>query len=152
MSTSSTSAIVVLQKGAVGPEVIDLQYILQVRGFAPGAADGDFGPKTEAAVMRFQKSKNLLQDGIVGRQTWTAMGYAWPNSNPGQFLRQGDSGNAVRMLQQGLKSKNFDPGTIDGIFGPRTKAAVIRLQAAGIPVSNTQGVVGPLTWGSALGC
>lgn len=151
MSTTNTQAIVLLQKGAVGPEVIDLQYILGIRGFAPGAADGDFGPKTEAAVIRFQKSKNLLQDGIVGMQTWTAMSYAWPNNQPGQFLRQGDSGNAVRLLQQGLKSKGFDPGAVDGIFGPNTKAAVIRLQALGIPVSNTQGVVGPLTWGGALG-
>lgn len=151
MSTTNTQAIVTLKKGSVGPEVTDLQYILQVRGFAPGAIDGDFGPKTEAAVISFQKSKKLVQDGIVGIQTWTAMSYAWPNNQPGQFLRQGDSGNAVRLLQQGLKSKNFDPGVVDGIFGPRTKAAVIRLQTLGIPVSNTQGVVGPLTWGSALG-
>lgn len=151
MSTTNTQAIVLLQTGSVGPEVIDLQYILQLRGFAPGAIDGDFGPKTAAAVIRFQKSKNLVQDGIVGPKTWTAMGYAWPNNQPGTFLYEGGSGNAVRMLQQGLKSKGFDPGAIDGIFGPRTKAAVIRLQTLGIPSSNTQGVVGPLTWGAALG-
>ncbi len=152
MSTTNTQTIVLLQTGAVGPEVIDLQYILQIRGFAPGAIDGDFGPKTEAAVIRFQKSKNLVQDGIVGPKTWTAMSYAWPNNQPGTFLREGVSGNAVQMLQQGLKSKGFDPGAIDGIFGPRTKAAVIRLQSLGIPCSNTQGVVGPLTWGATLGC
>ncbi len=151
MSTTNTQAIVVLQQGSVGPEVTDLQYIRQIRGFILGTIDGDFGPKTKAAVIRFQKSKNLVQDGIVGVQTWTTMGYAWPNNQPGQFLRQGDSGNAVRLLQQGLKSKSFDPGAIDGIFGPKTKAAVIRLQTLGIPSSNTQGVVGPLTWGSALG-
>lgn len=151
MSTTNTSAIVLLQSGAVGPEVFDLQYILQLRGFAPGASDGDFGPKTKAAVIRFQQSKSLVQDGIVGPKTWTAMSYAWPNNQPGTFLRQGDSGNAVRLLQQGLKSKGFDPGAIDGIFGPNTKAAVFRLQTLGIPTTNTQGVVGPLTWSAALG-
>ncbi len=152
MSTTNTQTIVLLQTGSVGPEVIDLQYILQIRGFVLGAIDGDFGPKTEAAVIRFQKSKNLIQDGIVGPKTWTAMGYAWPNNQPGTFLYEGNSGNAVRMLQQGLKSKGFDPGAIDGIFGPRTKAAVIQLQTYGTPTTNTQGVVGPLTWGAALGC
>lgn len=152
MSTINTQAIVVLQTGSVGPEVIDLQYILQLRGFAPGAIDGDFGPKTKAAVIAFQKSNNLLQDGIVGSQTWTAMGYVWPSNQPGQFLREGDSGTAVRMLQQALKSKSLDPGAIDGLFGPRTKAAVIRLQTLGVPDSNTQGVVGPLTWAAVVAC
>lgn len=38
-------------------------------------ADGYFGPLTEAAVMRFQQTKKLVPvDGIVGRDTWTAMG------------------------------------------------------------------------------
>ena len=30
----------------------------------------------------------------------------------------------VRELQQALASSGFDPGPIDGIFGPRTKAAL----------------------------
>jgi peptidoglycan hydrolase-like protein with peptidoglycan-binding domain len=151
MSTTNTQAITVLKQGTAGSEVVDLQYILQIRGFAPGAIDGDFCPKTKAAVIRFQQSKNLVQDGIVGVQTWTAMSYAWPNNRPGQFLRQGDSGNATSQLQKGLKSKGFDPGAIDGIFGPKTRAAVIRLQSLGIQSTNRQGVVGPLTWGAAIG-
>lgn len=151
MSTTNTQAITILRQGSAGSEVVDLQYILQIRGFIPGAIDGDFGPKTKAAVLRFQQSKNLLQDGIVGVQTWTAMSYAWPNNRPGLFLRQGDRGNAVSQLQKSLKSKSFDPGAIDGIFGPKTRAAVIRLQSLGIPSTNRQGVVGPLTWGGAIG-
>jgi peptidoglycan hydrolase-like protein with peptidoglycan-binding domain len=33
------------------------------------------------------------------------------------------SSNAVRAAQEALKSKGFDPGPIDGIVGPRTRAA-----------------------------
>ncbi len=35
-----------------------------------------------------------------------------------------------RLIQQGLHSEGFDPGTPDGLFGPRTRAALRAWQAA----------------------
>lgn len=37
------------------------------------SVDGDFGPKTKAAVRVFQKRSRLRDDGFVGRQTWAAL-------------------------------------------------------------------------------
>ena len=52
----------------------------------------------------------------------------------------------VTYLQQRLQDKGFDPGPIDGIFGPRTEAAVKEAQTwAGIRVD---GIVGNATWGA----
>jgi hypothetical protein len=34
-------------------------------------ADGDFGPKTEAATRRWQSKNGLVADGVVGSKTWT---------------------------------------------------------------------------------
>jgi hypothetical protein len=36
----------------------------------PGPIDGNFGPRTEAAVRAYQTQQNITVDGIVGDQTW----------------------------------------------------------------------------------
>lgn len=43
-------------------------------------------------------------------------------------LRLGDTGPAVAELQELLRANGFDPGPVDGIFGPRTEAAVVAAQ------------------------
>ncbi|MBD1806700.1 N-acetylmuramoyl-L-alanine amidase [Microcoleus sp. FACHB-SPT15] len=62
-----------LQRGAVGPEVKQLQQRLQQQGFNPGVADGIFGAATQTAVIAFQKAKGISPDGIVGEKTWTTL-------------------------------------------------------------------------------
>jgi len=66
----------VVKKGDRGPEVAKLQHLLNttLRPSPRLTEDGDFGDKTHAAVVRFQAGKGLKQDGIVGTQTWTALG------------------------------------------------------------------------------
>lgn len=56
-----------LREGDEGPDVAELQRRLKV------AADGDFGPRTKAAVVAFQKSKRLTPDGVVGPKTAAAL-------------------------------------------------------------------------------
>jgi Putative peptidoglycan binding domain len=50
-----------------------LQGMLQVNGQDPGAIDGLFGPRTEAAVVAFQSANGCTPDGVVGNQTWGAL-------------------------------------------------------------------------------
>jgi peptidoglycan L-alanyl-D-glutamate endopeptidase CwlK len=63
-----------LSVGMSGDAVAALQAHLLKAGFAPGPADGHFGPATEAAVLAFQHSADLLADGVVGFRTATALG------------------------------------------------------------------------------
>ena len=57
-------------------------------------------------------------------------------------------GDKVRQIQQALSQKGFDPGSIDGEFGPHTHAAVVAFQLSTGLLPD--GEVGPKT-ASALG-
>lgn len=65
-----------LRKGATGPWVVTLQKALTAAGHRT-TADGQFGPRTEAAVRAFQTAQRGNAgpvDGIVGPRTWKALG------------------------------------------------------------------------------
>jgi peptidoglycan hydrolase-like protein with peptidoglycan-binding domain len=62
--------------------VVVLQQLLATHGFDPGAKDGLFGPKTERAVLAFQRTKGLEADGVVGPKTWNALGMTAPRAFP----------------------------------------------------------------------
>ena len=60
-----------LSKGCAGAEVKTIQRIIFARGIDRSlTVDGEFGPKTRAGVMALQKQLGLVQDGVVGKDTW----------------------------------------------------------------------------------
>lgn len=63
----------VLKEGTSSDDVAKLQNKLAELGFDPGGTDGDFGPATKAAVIAFQQSKGLSDDGIAGPDTQAAL-------------------------------------------------------------------------------
>ena len=137
-----------LYRGCTGDAVKTLQDKLNALGYNSGNVDGIFGAKTYAAVTAFQKANSLGVDGIVGKLTWTKLYDATPvNVTPvttQPMLRTGSRGDAVRKLQELLNALGYDCGSVDGIFGSKTKAAVLAFQKAnGL---GADGIVGPLTW------
>ena len=60
-----------------GEDVRQVQLQLQLAGYTPGTADGVFGKKTKIAVQAFQLDNRLEADGIVGKNTATALGFKW---------------------------------------------------------------------------
>ena len=162
-----------LRQGSRGPFVTVIQTELnRISRNYPAIpkipnVDGIFGPKTEAAVRKFQEIFDLTVDGVVGKATWYALvrlytavlslselrsqgqqfyaiNWAYP-----QGLQQGARGDKVRHLQYMLSVlSEFIPQipelTQDGIFGPNTRNAVIAAQAwLGLPQT---GVVDETTW------
>ncbi len=133
----------VLRRGDTGPSVTALQRRLGLAGF-PVDVDGEFGPQTEEAVRKFQATRGLATDGVVGPDTWRALPEEGTGRRP--VLRRGDQGPEVAELQRRLTAAGF-ACTADGDFGPHTEWAVSEFQASrGLTVD---GRVGPETW-SAL--
>ncbi len=48
----------------------DIQTALKNAGYYDGEIDGKIGPKTSAAIMKFQEENDLKVDGVVGKETW----------------------------------------------------------------------------------
>src|SRR5215213_10662227 len=119
------------------PPVREVQRTLRRLGWQPGPADGLYGPRTEAAVTRFQAAARVAADGIVGPRTRRALKRA--QNEPlrrGAGFAQPDGSPRVRALQAALHRRGLRPGPVDGLFGPRTQAAVERLQRSrGAPVN-----------------
>ena len=162
-----------LRRGTTGPSVVviqtELNRISQNYPAIPKIpnVDGIFGIRTENAVKKFQEVFNLTPDGVVGPATWYALirlytavtslselrslgqqfyANSWALNNP---IRQGDTGVRVEHLQYmlsvlGAFIPQIPPLSIDGIFGPRTREAVVSAQRLfGLPET---GVVDSETW------
>ena len=158
-----------LRLGDSGPEVETVQYYLAFLGYfypqlPPIAVTGFFDEETRDAVFTFEKEYGLVIDGIVDANTFNAIERAYREAvsqlpanyqsaigepYPGRFLVEGDRGENVRVIQSYLnRIGRVDPEIpvidVDGIFGPRTKAAVIAVQKQlGI---EENGAIGPVEW------
>lgn len=77
--------------GSTGPDVQQVQSLLNRIGYNAGPVDGYFGQQTRLAVMSFQRDSGLYPDGVVGPATWGAMnkyllGYSIYTVRPGDTL------------------------------------------------------------------
>lgn len=141
--------------GCTGDAVKTLQEKLNAKGFDSGNVDGIFGAKTYAAVTAFQKANGLGVDGIVGKLTWGKL-YGVSPAMPVETttvvgrptVSYGSRGDAVRKLQELLNALGYDCGSVDGIFGSKTYAAVLAFQKANGLAAD--GIVGSLTWGKLV--
>lgn len=113
------------RNGSRGSEVRQIQTALKRQGYYKGSVDGIYGSETERAVRSFQSAKGLSVDGICGTETLQALGIG----GAGSSFRRGSTGSGVKKIQQKLKNWGYYSGSVDGVFGSETEAAVKRFQS-----------------------
>lgn len=69
----STGGYPIIRRGTRGNYVCIAQDDLNTLGYRTGGLDGVFGAQTEEAVRRYQASRGLSIDGIIGCNTWRAL-------------------------------------------------------------------------------
>ena len=104
------------------------QRQLKALGFDPGVMDGTFGPQTEAALRAYQQAYRLPQTGRFDEVTLRSL-------LPERFEAsrtpvEPPNRDVLRQAQRQLKALGFDPGVMDGTFGPQTEAALRAYQQA----------------------
>lgn len=62
----------VIRIGSSGPSIADMQRLLNMAG-AKLTVDGRFGPASDEAVRKYQRSQGLYGDGVVGPKTWSKL-------------------------------------------------------------------------------
>lgn len=161
-----------LQSGDSGSKVTQLQNALKLLGFYTGGVDGKFGSGTRAAVIQFQRANGLTADGLAGTKTQQLLysqvnsGISGDNSSSSsssssssasgftRTLRKGYTGTDVISVQQKLKDLGFYTGSVDGVYGTGSMAAVKAFQrqngltADGLVGSRTHAVLMSATSGS----
>ena len=118
-----------IRKWDKGSRVKKMQQRLADLGYPVGKIDGSYGEQTAIAVNLFQNSAGLAEHTYMTKKAQNKL-YASNAPRYDQYvdLKKGDKGIRVRLMQEALKAKGFDPGKIDGIYGKNTIAAVAAYQ------------------------
>ncbi len=162
-----------LSMGSQGEDVEALQYYLAFIGYffpelPPIPITGFFGEFTRDAVFSFQNTYGLPVTGVVDANVFNRIEQVYNTvvselpanyqsaigePYPGRFLVEGDRGESVRIIQGylnkiGQNVEQIPVIEVDGIFGVRTKAAVIALQQY-LGIEQT-GAIGPVEWAEII--
>jgi peptidoglycan hydrolase-like protein with peptidoglycan-binding domain len=152
----------ILRYGDTGSDVKQLQSWLNYLGYRVESS-GVFGQVTLGCVKRFQVSRHLVVDGIVGPITGAAVqaavairqkklqGHSSSGDGSGTVfsrdLNYGDTGNDVKTLQTWLNDVGLKV-EVSGVFGPVTLQQVKAFQT--YAKLTVDGVVGPITAAALL--
>lgn len=135
-----------LQRGDRGDDVAAVQVRLIEWGHSMDA-DGNYGPRTEAAVRAFQSEQGIDDTGQVDGETWLLLQSTPPTVEDRLAdgpLQNGDQNADVVEVQKRLVVWGFDVGVADGSYGNRTEAAVQAFQT--LQETDPTGRVDIQTW------
>lgn len=92
---------------AVTADTREVQTRLKKWGYYTGSVDGINGPKTIAAVKKFQKKYGLVQDGIVGPLTAAKMGISLSSSTSSSSYNSNDRYLLAKVIYAEARGESY---------------------------------------------
>jgi peptidoglycan hydrolase-like protein with peptidoglycan-binding domain len=113
-------------------QVKQVQAALNAAGYNAGPPDGALGPKSRAAIARYQSDNELPATGSIDAGLLASLG-----------IEAGDSGTAtasntttIRETKQRLQAHGYTTGSLSGVLDPETREAIRAYQRdAGLDVT-----------------
>lgn len=128
LGAEARGATLAREQGLNREIIRDVQRQLKGLGFNPGSADGTFGEQTAAALRAYQQAYRLP---VTGRLDETTVRSILPERfEASRTPLEPSSQEVLQQAQRQLKALGFDPGSVDGSFGPQTEAALRAYQQA----------------------
>ncbi|MHB8875859.1 MAG: C40 family peptidase [Myxococcaceae bacterium] len=111
-----------LARGHKGAKVLEMQKMLKAAGFNPGPIDGLFGPRTEKALLAYQRSTGAQIDGTMELTDFKRL-----KGNYEKITGEGFDPNAAPTTQlNGGRPEDLVVQS-SGATGPGTAAEMLRL-------------------------
>ncbi len=128
--------------GDQGDDIQRIQVRLYELGYlaTEDLVTGNFGDKTQEAVMKLQEVNSIKQDGRVGRQTINLL---YSDEIKPNMLVYGDRSEVVQAAQERLKALGYLTTEPDGAYGLDTSIALKQFQSRNDLV--VDGYLGPST-------
>jgi peptidoglycan hydrolase-like protein with peptidoglycan-binding domain len=113
-------------------QVKQVQAALNVAGYSAGPADGALGPKSRAAISRYQSDNNLGATGEVNGELLASLGIASEGQTPVKVA----GAEVIRATKKELQAHGYASGDVSGTMDPTTSAAIRAYQSdAGLEVT-----------------
>lgn len=105
--------------------MMEVQTLLNARGFNSGAPDGIAGPGTRRAIAAFQQSINHAPTGTISEEELEILRSDAGTEKP-THKAKADQAEPVDILtiQSHLAVLGYDPGPVDGAWGKRSQSAL----------------------------
>lgn len=113
-------------------QVKQVQAALNAAGYSAGPADGALGPKSRAAISRYQSDNSLAATGDVNAELLASLGIA----SEEQGVATAASAATIRETKQELQAHGYPGGTLNGTLDTATREAIRAYQSdAGLVVT-----------------
>jgi len=114
--------------GLVEPGIADIHDQLTQRGYNAGPPTRMVTPRLRRAISTYQRDAGLPVDGLATPELQNQLRF-------GPVVNARGAGGAavdpkVSIVQHHLRRLGYDPGPIDGVMGPKTRAGIAAFQQA----------------------